>query len=81
MIVTVRWARVAMDACGVRRACSPGETLQADGKAVWSWRRDRGVQVGREASRPATVANNAAHRGEHGISRNTIAQGMPVSTV
>jgi hypothetical protein len=57
----------------------PDETLQADGKAVWSWRRDRGVKSVQTIA-PATVANNAAHRGEHGISRNTIAQGMPVST-
>jgi hypothetical protein len=28
---------------------------------------------------PATVANNAAHRGEHEISRKTIARGKPVS--
>ena len=79
MIVTVRWARVAMDACGVRRACPPDETLRADGKAVWSRRRDRGVQPVQTIA-PATVANNAAHRGEHEISRNTIAQGMPVSS-
>jgi len=28
----------------------------------------------------ATVTTNAAHRGEHGISRKAIAQGMPVSS-
>src|SRR5262249_590812 len=50
--------------------------LQADGKAVWSWRRDRGVKLARGIA-PMTVANNAAHRGERGISRNTIARGKP----
>jgi hypothetical protein len=49
---------------------------QADGKAVWSWRRDRGVKLAGSLP-PMTVAINAAHRGEHGISRNTIARGKP----
>ena len=76
MIVTVRWARVAMDACGVRRVPAGRNASQADGKAVWSWRRDRGVKLARGIA-PMTVANNAAHRGERGISRNTIARGKP----
>jgi hypothetical protein len=31
---------------------------------VWSWRRDRGVKLAVDIP-PATVATNAAHRGEH----------------
>jgi hypothetical protein len=31
---------------------------------VWSWRRDRGVKPVDDVP-PATVATNAAHRGEH----------------
>jgi hypothetical protein len=45
MMVTVRWARVVMDACGVRRVSCRTKRSQADGKAVWSWRRDRGVKL------------------------------------
>jgi hypothetical protein len=48
----------------------------ADGEAVWSWRRDRGVKLARSIGL-TTVATNAAHRGEHEISRNTIARGKP----
>jgi hypothetical protein len=40
------------------------KTLAADGEVVWSWRRDRGVKLADDIP-PATVANNAAHRGEH----------------
>jgi hypothetical protein len=32
---------------------------------VWSWRRDRGVYPALPVLGPATVTNNAAHRGEH----------------
>jgi len=53
-----------MDACGVRRGFPPDETLRADGEVVWSWRRDRGVKSAGSISL-MTVANNAAHRGEH----------------
>jgi hypothetical protein len=75
MIVTFRWRglRWAVAASG---GFSPDETPAADGKAVWSWRRDRGVKLARGIA-PATVARNAAHRGERGISRNTIARGKP----
>src|SRR4051812_12069040 len=48
----------------------------ADGKIVWSWRRDPGVDP-RRASGVATVATMAAHRGEHEISRRPIARGKP----
>src|SRR5262245_37370300 len=50
------------------------KTRAADGEAVWSWRRDRGVKLARSIAL-TTVARNAAHRGEHEISRNTIARG------
>ena len=50
--------------------------LVADGKAVWSWRPDAGVKC-RGVFRGATVARKPGHRGERGISRKTIAQGMP----
>jgi hypothetical protein len=53
---------------------SPDENAAADGEAVWSWRRDRGVKLARSIAL-TTVARNAAHRGEHEISRNTIARG------
>jgi hypothetical protein len=43
---------------------SPGETPAADGEVVWSWRRDRGVKLADDIP-TATVARNAAHRGEH----------------
>jgi len=37
---------------------------------------DAGVKFG-EFIHQATVANKPGHRGEHGISRNTIVQGKP----
>src|SRR5262249_52765253 len=43
---------------------------------VWSWRRDPGVKLARNIAL-ATVAKQAAHRGEHEISRKTIARGKP----
>jgi hypothetical protein len=51
-------------------------TPAADGEVVWSWRRDRGVKLARGIA-PATVATNAAHRGEHEGNRKTIARGKP----
>jgi hypothetical protein len=54
----------------------PDENAAADGEVVWSWRRDRGVKSAEDIP-PATVARNAAHRGEHEISRKTIARGKP----
>ena len=50
--------------CGVRRFVRRTKTLAAYGEVVWSWRRDRGVKL-RGKSHAVTVANNAAHRGEH----------------
>jgi len=47
MIVAKRRAQDAMAAAGVKWACSPDETLGADGEVVWSWRRDPGVNPGR----------------------------------
>jgi len=55
---------------------APGETLAADGEVVWSWRRDPGVKLFGK-SQMATVAKEAAHRGEHERSRKTIARGKP----
>jgi hypothetical protein len=71
-IVTMRWAQDAMDAAisGValdfRKGSRPaaGRRSAAYGEVVWSWRRDRGVKSAEDIP-PATVARNAAHRGEH----------------
>ena len=70
--------RNAMDAASVRRVRPPDETLAAYGEVVWSWRRDRGVYPARLVAGSATVTKNAAHRGEHEASRQTIARGKPV---
>ena len=43
---------------------TPGETFTAYGEVVWSWRRDPGVKLFGKAQM-ATVAKEAAHRGEH----------------
>ena len=51
---------------------------RADGEGVWSWRLDAGAKfAGSEL--PAGDGGNRArsHRGEHDISRKTIAQGRP----
>jgi hypothetical protein len=40
------------------------ENAAAYGEVVWSWRRDPGVKLSGK-SRMATVAKQAAHRGEH----------------
>jgi len=53
---------------------SPGETFTADGEVVWSWRRDPGVKLSGKAQM-ATVAKEAAHRGEHEAAVKTIARG------
>ena len=65
----------------------PLERRCAYGKTVWSWHPwlmlrlagDASAQPGRVQSsiREATVAKRIRRRGEHGISRQTIAQGMP----
>ena len=57
---------------------APGETFTADGEVVWSWRRDPGVKLCGK-SHIATVAKEAAHRGEHEAAVKTIARGKPVS--
>src|SRR5215204_4825671 len=49
----------------------------AYGEVVWSWRRDRGVYPARLVAGLATVTKNAAHRGEHEVSRKAIARGRP----
>jgi hypothetical protein len=65
-----------MDAVASGMLACRTRTLTADGEVVWSWRRDRGVKLARGIAL-TTVARNAAHRGEHEISRNTIARGKP----
>ena len=49
---------------------------EAYGEVVWSWRRDAGAKLAGSIP-PATVAKEAAHRGEHEGSRQTIAWGKP----
>jgi len=49
----------------------------ADGEVVWSWRPDAGAKFRRMTSCEVTVARKPGHRGEHEVSRNTIAQGKP----
>jgi hypothetical protein len=41
-IVTERWRGLRWTLW--RQVISPDETFAADGEAVWSWRRDRGVK-------------------------------------
>jgi hypothetical protein len=48
----------------------------ADGEVVWSWRLDAGVKLAGSVP-PMTVARKPDHRGDHDISRKTIAQGRP----
>ena len=57
-------ARVAMDAVASGGFFPPDENAAAYGEVVWSWRRDPGVKLSGR-SRMATVAKQAAHRGEH----------------
>jgi hypothetical protein len=67
--------RVAMGRCGV--SCfSPDETLATDGEVVWSWRRDRGVQVGAR-HRADDGGKKRRSPGRVRISRKTIARGKP----
>jgi hypothetical protein len=51
----------------------------ADGQAVWSWRPDAGAKFPERATRAlgVTGAKEPGPRGEHGVSRQTIAQGRP----
>jgi hypothetical protein len=58
-------------------AVSTARRSVAYGEVAWSWRRDPGVKLTGDPS--ATVAKEAAHRGEHEISRKPIARGKPVS--
>jgi hypothetical protein len=62
-IVTARWAWEAMDAA-VSGVSHRTRTRAADGEVVWSWRRDPGAKLA-ERIPPATVAKEAAHRGDH----------------
>jgi hypothetical protein len=50
---------------------------RADGKVVWSCPPTLGSSFA-GSSCEATVAKEPGHRGEHEISRKSIAQGMPV---
>src|SRR5436190_202885 len=68
-------ARVAMDAAA-SGSLLPDETSAAYGEVVWSWRRDRGVYFAGGIPQ-TTVTTNAAHRGEHEVSRKAIARGKP----
>jgi hypothetical protein len=65
---------VVRDAMDVwcRKTCE----IDAYGQAVWSCPLDAGVKL-RKAICAATVANKPTHRGERGISRKAIAQGVP----
>jgi len=50
----------------------------ADGEIVWSWRPDAGVNLAMMLRiTPMTGARKPGPRGEHAISRKTIAQGRP----
>jgi hypothetical protein len=74
-----------------RTAPKPGEAswrrrVAAYGKTVWSWHpllvsscrwRSRSDRIGMAIKPAATVTRRIRRRGEHGISRKTIAQGMP----
>src|SRR5207247_2245811 len=60
---------------GVRCFLAPDENAKAYGEVVWSWRRDAGAKLCGKC--PAGDGDNKpAHRGEHGVSRKAIAQGM-----
>ena len=71
----VTLARVAMDACCVRRVLLPDENAAAYGEIVWSWRRDPGATPAEFM--PTTGARKAASPGRARISRKTIARGKP----
>jgi hypothetical protein len=70
-IVTIRGA-----GCDGRKGAQTMRT-GAYGQAVWSWHLDAGVKL-RKAICAATVAKEPEHRGERGVSRKAIAQGVPV---
>src|SRR5258707_9288878 len=52
---------------------------EADGEVVSFWHPDAGVKLA-EATPLTTVSIKRGHRGEHEISRKTIARGMPGET-
>src|SRR5215203_4558330 len=66
-----------MDAAASGGLARQARTHAAYGEVVWSWRRDRGVYPARLVAGLATVTKNAAHRGEHEVSRKAIAWGKP----
>ena len=70
------WRRDAMDAAASGGFARRARTLAAYGEVVWSWRRDRGVYFAGGIPQ-TTVTTNAAHRGEHEVSRKAIARGKP----
>ena len=68
-----RWMRDAMDAIDQET-----NDFIADGEIVWSWRPDAGVKLAMMLRiTPTTGARKPGPRGEHAISRKTIAQGRP----
>ena len=68
-IVTERWRGLRWTLWRQAGLIPPDENAAAYGEVVWSWRRDPGVKLA--ASVPlTTVAKQAAHRGEHEISRS-----------
>ena len=71
MVVTKRWR-------GMRwtQAVSKTNDIDADGKAVWSWRPTLASSPV-EFIHKATVANKPDHRGERGISRKPLRRGCP----
>jgi hypothetical protein len=74
-VVTKRGA--GCDGTLPRQVLAPDETCAAYGEVVWSWRRDPGVHIRWPVPAGATVTTKAAHRGEHEVSRQTIARGKP----
>ena len=51
------------------------KALEADGEGVWSWHRGAGAKFA--LRRAGDGGKKARSRGEHAISRKTIARGMP----
>src|SRR5882762_3053701 len=66
--------------CGGRVACERRTQAVAYGEIVWSRHPDAGVKLCGK-SRRATVARKPGRRGEHAISRKTIARGRPECSV
>src|SRR5882724_8354647 len=77
MIVTARWRGMRWTLWRQAGFARRAKTFAAYGDVVWSWRRDPGVKPCGK-SRMATVAKEAAHRGEHEAVVKTIARGKPV---